>query len=375
MDYTKFTEAYKQVLVQSNDDSKLRKLVRDIVEEVRNEQYLKFLEEDYKASEKRFLDQGAEPEEVKKILAFHRDNKNTFKGNLKDIDAQKDWKEFSSQILSLTKQKEKAQEYKTTLDEVILRDDSEWLIIVPLNHRTSCYRGSGTDWCVTKQDQSHFSQYFYEAEIILVYCIKKNETKDKWAAALHLDKLNKTEFFDRKDKKLKQIQFEKQTKLKFDDLVKGVRDNLGYIQKQREINSKKDIYYLTKLAMKAGKRNPELEDMIIAQKSAKSAVNYAEAVIKGPFKEAEDIIAKDPESSILYAWWVLKGRFEKGEDAISKDGPSSHKYAAVILKGPFPKGEDAIANDPGAALSYATLILKDPNPETWAQRYLKDKRN
>ena len=339
-------------------------------------QYLQFLEEDYKTSEKRFLDQGADPAEVKSVLSFHKDNKNTLKSDLKDIDAQKDWKEFYSKISPLMRQKEKAQEYKSTIDEVILRDDSEWLIIVPLNHRTSCYRGSGTDWCVTKQDQNYFSQYFYEAEIILVYCIKKNETKDKWAAALHLDKLNKTEFFDRKDKKLKQNQFEKQTKLKFDDLVKGVRDNLGYIQKQREVNSKKDIFYLTKLAMKAGKRNPELEDMIIAQKSAKSAVDYAESVIKGPFKEAEDIIAKDPEASFLYAWWILKGRrFEKGEGAIAKDAASSHKYAMIILKGRFEDGEEAIANDPMAALNYATLILKDPNPETWAQRYLKDKRN
>ena len=45
------------------------------------------LDEDYKTSEKRFLDQGADPQEVKAAIQFHKDNKNTFKPEWKNIDA------------------------------------------------------------------------------------------------------------------------------------------------------------------------------------------------------------------------------------------------------------------------------------------------
>ena len=52
--------------------------------------YIIKLNEDYKTSEKRFLDQGASPEEVKAALQFHKDNKNNFKPEWKNIDAIKD---------------------------------------------------------------------------------------------------------------------------------------------------------------------------------------------------------------------------------------------------------------------------------------------
>ena len=270
-------------------------------------QYLNFLEEDYKTSEKRFLDQGADPQEVKTVLTFHRNNKNNIKSDsgLKDIDAQKDWMKFKSQMSPLMRTREVSTEFNTK-EQVTLRDDNEWLIVVPLNHGTSCFHGSDTDWCTTKKSEEQFSVYFYKGEIILVYCIKKNETKDKWAIALHLKTLNATEFFDKKDNPINKVTFEQQTGLSFIKILDGIKKNINYINDRRTINSKNDLFQLMSIAKKSGKPDPNLEAKIVSQKSASAALSYAQDVLKGPFPKGEDVIAKDPFYALFYAQDILK---------------------------------------------------------------------
>jgi lambda repressor-like predicted transcriptional regulator len=90
---------------------------------------------------------------------------------------------------------------------------------------------------------------------------------------------------------------------------------------------------------------------------------YARNILKGPWPEAEDIIAKSAEASYIYAGNVLKGPFLKGEDAMSKDTRYAYGYAVNCLKGRFLKGERAIAADTNLAFSYFMEIMKKRWPE------------
>jgi predicted lipoprotein with Yx(FWY)xxD motif len=306
--------------------------------------FLTRLEEDYKTSEKRFLDQGANPGELKAVIDFHKANKNTFKPEWKNIDAIKDWKIFRKFIKDRQEKQKVKQSFKKEQDQVTLRDDDKWLILVPLDHKTSCFHGSDTDWCTTKADEGYFTKYFFEDGVILVYCIKKNKTKDKWAVALQLDHLNKSNFFDKRDSRLTKQEFESQTGLNFEDIVNGVKANQDYIKKKRKENEKKDLHFLLKQAKKTRKPNKDLENLIIATKNAYAAYIYASDVLKGPWKEAEPVIAKDP------GW--------------------AYHYAFNILGEPFKLGEPAIAKDPYRAYEYALNVLREINPKKWAKRYL-----
>lgn len=133
---------------------------------------------------------------------------------------------------------------------------------------------------------------------------------------------------------------------------------------------------------------PEAEPYILT--NAKAAERYARA-IRGPWKEAEDIIATDSWASYSYAANVLNGPFPKGEDAILTDVENTHFYNDVILndarwkarekklladknalelvsyayriiKGPWKEAEPIIATDAMASFDYALDVLKKRFP-------------
>ena len=126
------------------------------------------LNEDYKSSEKRFLDQGANKDEVSAAIEFHKKWKNTFKPEWKDIDKIQNWEDFKNFIEDRKSLQKTKETIKKEQDQVVLRDDDEWFILVPLDHKTSCYHGSDTDWCTTKAEHEYFSKYFFDAEIVFV---------------------------------------------------------------------------------------------------------------------------------------------------------------------------------------------------------------
>ena len=317
------------------------------------------LDEDYKTSEKRFLDQGADPQEVKAAIQFHKDNKNTFKPEWKNIDAIKDWKSFQKFIDDKQGEKKVKQSFKKEQDQLILRDDNEWLILLPLDHKTSCFHGSDTDWCVTKSNKQWFSSYFFKGQVILVFCIKKNENKDKWAIATWQDKFENSEFFDKNDNQIKEKEFISQTGLDVKEIFKGIKANEDYIEKKRQENIKKDINYIYNLAKKSGGPNKELENLIIATKNNRVAYNYAKSVLKGRWEEGEPIIAKDAKDSYEYALNVLKGeRFKLGEPAITKDAEWAVPYAENVIKGRWKEAEPTISKNASKAERYANKIIK-----------------
>ena len=104
--------------------------------------------------------------------------------------------------------------------------------------------------------------------------------------------------------------------------------------------------------------------------SAKTAYSYAEQVKKGPWPEAEDIIATDAESSHDYANYVLNARFKKGEPQIMKDPHWATWYASGIFRGRWPEAEPYILKGPpNYMVRYATDSIKGRWPE--AEPYIK----
>ena len=54
----------------------------------------------------------------------------------------------------------------------VVYDGPRWRVIVPKTHKASCAYGSGTKWCTTSRDSSHFDTYTNDA--ILFYLIDKS---------------------------------------------------------------------------------------------------------------------------------------------------------------------------------------------------------
>jgi hypothetical protein len=87
---------------------------------------------------------------------------------------------------------------------------------------------------------------------------------------------------------------------------------------------------------------------------------YCKDIIKGPWKEAEPLIARNMHFSLLYATNILKSRFILGEESISQSPDFSYQYALKVIKGPWEKGEDSISQRLKLSFSYSTKILKAP---------------
>lgn len=64
---------------------------------------------------------------------------------------------------------------------------------------------------------------------------------------------------------------------------------------------------------------------------------YVRDVVKKEWKEVEPLFASYPNFSFSYALYILKGRFEKGEPAISQNANFAYQYARKVIKGKLPE--------------------------------------
>lgn len=118
---------------------------------------------------------------------------------------------------------------------ITLQENDQWLIVIPLDKEASCFHGKDSDWCTTKPTQSHFEQYFYDKNIILVYCLQKN-TGNMWALAIH-NEIDQIEIFDKKDNSISEEEFISQTKLSAQHIKQLIINN-----HLSDINSSKEKY-------------------------------------------------------------------------------------------------------------------------------------
>ena len=192
-----------------------------------------FIDEDYKTTAVKFVASGIDKAQVDDYIKKFKElsDKQKLAGDEKNIDfwAKKTFSEFTDFVDTKEKEvadtaKEKANKKNPgTLFDITTPEQRSagWNIIIPLDKESSCYSGSGTDWCVTKREHDYFNKYFYEANSNLIFCL--NDKKEKWAIEIQSNGNRQTAiiFYDINDKQISESEFEKQTKLKFADIFRS----------------------------------------------------------------------------------------------------------------------------------------------------------
>ena len=149
---------------------------------------------------------------------------------------------------------------------ITIREDDNWLIVVPLDKNASCFHGKDSNWCTTKTDQNYFNDYFHDKNITLIYCLQKG-TGGMWALATHKDLISDSEIFDKNDKSITDAEFRKQTGLDLYELCKLVNGDVpttsGLIDTARKDRKKitNQVYELMK-DFDGYQRDPALEKKI-----------------------------------------------------------------------------------------------------------------
>lgn len=195
--------------------------------------------EGYKEARDRF-NQSADDSQVKEYLEKFRQlvKQNKAEGDEKNIDwwAKRGWEEFQKFVNDrqhkMTSSQMKKQRKKTG-KSITVHEDSDWLIVVPLDKDASCFHGKGTAWCTTKPFADFYEDYFYRRSITLMYLLNK-QSGGKWAIAFH-KKADTIEMFDSDDKSITEPQFQKETGFDPHQVVKKISpDHEVEIQQSRD---------------------------------------------------------------------------------------------------------------------------------------------
>ena len=261
-----------------------------------------FIVEGFKEVEAKFILAGADEQTVKDTIQKYRDlvNKNQIQGVERNIDwwgKNKTFQEFDKfiQQKSVGSTKTQVKRSKGVGRSINLHEDDDWLIVVPLDKDASCFHGKNSDWCTTKHDQSHFEKYFYDRNIVLIYCINK-QTGAKWAIADYQDvdfpdeedmdederasyeeiKDNGwAELFDQQDRSISHQKFNQQTGLDSEDVQGMAIEKLPEIRQRWKTRQEQLSAIKKKQQHSASKeRDTELERELIDAGDDVSAYKY-----------------------------------------------------------------------------------------------------
>ena len=160
---------------------------------------------------------------------------------------------------------------------ITLREDDNWLIVIPLDKDASCFHGKNSDWCTTKTDQNYFEDYFYDKSITLIYCLNKKNA-GMWAIAANSN-TDQVEMFDQKDTSISREKFIRQTTLDPRDIVKLALGNIHkpqvdtnrkvYADTIDKINSEWNTHNYSKSVL-------EMEKLLISIKNPELCAKYIE---------------------------------------------------------------------------------------------------
>ena len=280
------------------------------------------LVEGYREVESKFVASGADINSVKNTLDQFRNlvNKNQIqdykdeKGkiqNIRNIDwwgKNKTFDEFSKfindkmQVPTTTQVKRS----KVPGKSINLIENDQWLVVIPLDKDASCFHGKGSSWCTTKRHQSHFENYFYRREIILIYCLNK-QSGGMWAIAGHKD-LSEFEMFDQQDNSIGVVAFKQETGLDPQQLlqtaIKKHGDPIATTQKEfqdktAELSERLDGFYDNV------KRDSEIEKLLIYTKSGKYSFDYVEKLAENNIP-VDDIAVEILIAATGYSWTTIK---------------------------------------------------------------------
>jgi hypothetical protein len=338
--------------------------------------------EGYREAQQEFA-QGTDADAVKKMIDSYRSlvDRNQVQGPERNIDhwRKQGWENFSKFVQSKSQERSRTQIKQSKgikTQQITLRDDDTWLIVVPLDKDTSCFHGRGTDWCTSKASQSYFDEYFYDNDTLLIYCINK-QNNGRWAIAWQGDAYM-AEFFDQQDNVLDRDEWNQKTGLDASDLI----DQVANRQTIDTINSVISSYYdsrtqLRELLKRAEEKlrysrysaepvsteeeEEKIKQLLLTTKDANAYFQYAK--IFGRWTPAENLFVRDPFTAVRYAKEVIHGRWPEAEPFIARDPEQAFYYAQKIIGGRWPEAEPIIGRDPLWAIFYAQEIIKGLWPE------------
>jgi hypothetical protein len=167
---------------------------------------------------------------------------------------------------------------KVVGQSITLREDDEWLIVIPLDQDASCFHGKNSDWCTAKYNEPAFDDYFYNDDVVLIYCLNK-QTGGMWAIAGYERAKGKIEIFDQHDKKITAIELKAQTGLRARELTKlalaqNEPINASHDTHTAARNAYKQVSIDTTKRVEAGESGAEIESVILKYKFQELAAEY-----------------------------------------------------------------------------------------------------
>jgi len=171
---------------------------------------------DFKAVEKKFESQGIELELIKQYIEDFkklRDQNRIDSIEKKNIDywGKKSFEEFKDYLDVLKSQKSKTEQRKMKKLEgaVLFHEDDDWFIYRILNLEASIMYGSGTKWCITQKDNSHFASYSKDKNIYFYISKHRSDDDRFYKIAALVDKGGVVDYWDALDTNVKRSEIEK----------------------------------------------------------------------------------------------------------------------------------------------------------------------
>jgi hypothetical protein len=183
----KYTETTLRILKHSQQFTKSRKLVSNILSE---EKSIQIDDNEFSDTELLFADLFLSyiigSESLKTIMDFYQLNEqNLIKNN--DLSTYITMEQIEQEV-----HETRLREEEKRLEKSILKiyEDDTWLILRPLTYESSLKYGSHTKWC-TASKYSESSFYDYASSGVLIYCInKKSNISEKYAIYRRIKKSN-----------------------------------------------------------------------------------------------------------------------------------------------------------------------------------------
>lgn len=222
-------------------------------------------------------------------------SRNQVQGNERNIDwwRKQGWEKFQTFVNDKYQQPTKNQlkKKKAIGKSITLKENDKWLIVIPLDHKASCFYGKNTEWCTARPSGHFYDQYFFDNRIILVYLIDK-ETGKKFAIA-HAEDFDENdeeetreeefELFDQEDTKINDNDFKEATGYLPEEVVELITtEHKNIIDQSRNDRTKLVKFVKNKLSNWRSKgtyeRDEELEDLLTDSKIPDLVNQYIRAV-------------------------------------------------------------------------------------------------
>ena len=160
-------------------ETQLKKLIKDTIIDLT-------INEGFKEKGAQFVNQGADPEDVKKTFTTFKmlKDKNMLKGEVKNIDNFRTFEELENFLRSMEDKESKTESSK---DITILRDDENMKVFIPHSYEASCKGGATTNWCISTQNsRANWDRYAdQDVKIIMMFDKNASDNDNRFALAIY----------------------------------------------------------------------------------------------------------------------------------------------------------------------------------------------